>query len=65
MKELCDVCKNLSKRYGDSLNSLQKIKMYPEHLASKDEYQRAVNHSRRVPMGVVLSTLGRGLAMRS
>ena len=39
--------------------------MYPEHLASKDEYQRAVSHNRRVPMGVVLSTLGRGLAMRS
>ena len=22
VKELCDVCKNLNKRYGDSLNSL-------------------------------------------
>ena len=39
--------------------------MYPKHFASKYEYQRAVNHNRRVPMGVVLSTLGRGLAMRS
>ena len=39
--------------------------MYPKHFASKDENQRAVSHSRRVPMGVVLSTLGRGLVMRS
>ena len=30
--------------------------MCPIHFASKDEYQRAVNHSRRVPMGVVFST---------
>ena len=35
------------------------------HFASKDEYQRAVNHARRVPMGMELSTLGRGLVTRS
>ena len=35
------------------------------HFASKDEYQRAVNDARRVPMGVEFSTLGRGLATRS
>ena len=35
------------------------------HFASKDEYQRAVNHATRVPMCVELSTLGRGLVTRS
>ena len=30
------------------------------HFASKDEYQRAVNHATRVPMGVKLSTFREG-----
>ena len=30
------------------------------HFASKDEYQRAVNHTRRVPTGLKLLTLGEG-----
>ena len=39
--------------------------MYPMHFASKDEYQRAVNHTRRVPTDLKLLTLGRGLVTRS